>query len=157
MAKWALLLQEFEIIYVPQKAIKGQALADFLANHPIPDDWELFYDLLDEEVMLVEMSQPWKMFFDGVAQRDGAGARVVFVTPEGDILPYSFTLIKCCSNNVAEYQALILGLDMAMDLKTIRLEVFRDSKLIINQVLSKYEVKKPNLVPYCKYAIRLLA
>ena len=38
LAKWALLLQEFEIIYVPQKAIKRQVVADFLANHPIPDD-----------------------------------------------------------------------------------------------------------------------
>ena len=149
--------QEFEIIYVPQKAIKRQTLADFLANHPIPDDWELFYDLLDEEVMLVEMSQPWKMFFDGAAQRDGVGAGVVFVTPKRDVLPYSFTLVEYCSENVAKYQALILGLEMAMDLKTIHLEVFSDSKLIINQVLSKYEVKKPNLVPYCKYAIRLLA
>jgi ribonuclease HI len=95
--------------------------------------------------MLVEMSQPWKMFFDGATQRDGAGARVVFITPEGDVLPYLFTLIECCSNNVAEYQALILGLDMAMDLKTTHLEVFRDSKLIINQVLSEYEVKKARL------------
>ena len=157
LAKWALLLQEFEIIYIPQKVIKRQALANFLANHPIPDDWELSDDLPNEEVMLVEMSQPWKMFFDGAAQRDGAGARVVFVTPEGDVLPYSFTLVKCCSNNVAEYQALILGLEMAMDSKTTRLEVFGDSKLIINQVLLVYEVKKPDLVPYCKYAIRLLA
>ena len=36
--KWALLLQEFDITYVPQKVIKGQALTDFLVNHPIPDD-----------------------------------------------------------------------------------------------------------------------
>ena len=36
--KWALLMQEFDITYIPQKAVKGQALADFLANHPIPDD-----------------------------------------------------------------------------------------------------------------------
>ena len=103
------------------------------------------------------MSQPWKMFFDGAAQRNGVGAGVVFVTPEGDVLTYSFTLFKCCSNNVVEYQTLILGFEMAMDSKTTRLEVFGDSKLIINQVLLVYEVKKLDLVPYCKYAIRLLA
>ena len=44
LARWSLLLQEFEIIYVPQKAIKGQALTDFLADHPILDDWELSED-----------------------------------------------------------------------------------------------------------------
>ena len=55
LGKWALLLQEFEIIYVQQKAVKGQALANFLADHPIPDDWELSDDLPDEEVMLIEI------------------------------------------------------------------------------------------------------
>ena len=36
---------------------RSQALADFLADHPIPDDWELSDDLPDEEVMLIEISQ----------------------------------------------------------------------------------------------------
>ena len=109
--------------------------------------WELSNDLPDEEVMVIEISQPWKMFFDGAAQHCGAGVGVMF---EGDILPYSFTLTECCSNNVAKYQALILGLEMAMDAKTTRLEVFGDSKLIINRVLLDYDVKKPELIPYCK-------
>ena len=148
LGKWALLLQEFEIIYVQQKAVKGQALANFLADHPIPDDWELFDDLPNEEVMLIEISQTWKMFFDGAAQCSGAGARVVFVTLEGDVLPYAFTLTECCSNNVAEYQALILGLEMAMDAKTTRLEVFGDLKLVINQVLLHYDVRKLELIHF---------
>ena len=156
LAKWALLLQEFEIVYVQQKAVKGQALADFLAEHPVPDYWELSDDLPDEEVMLIEISQTWKMFFDGAAQCSGASAGVVFVTPEGDVLPYAFTPIECFSNNVAKYQALILGLEMAMDVKTTRLEVFGDLKLVINQVHLQYDVKKLELISYCKYARRLL-
>ncbi|KAF3636705.1 putative homeobox-leucine zipper protein ROC8-like [Capsicum annuum] len=44
----------FEIVYIPQKAVKGQALADFLADHPIPDDWELSDKLPDEDAMAVE-------------------------------------------------------------------------------------------------------
>ena len=56
IAKWALLLQEFEIIYVQQEAMKGQALVDFLADHPILDDWEMSDDLPNEEVMVVEIS-----------------------------------------------------------------------------------------------------
>ncbi|GAA0139577.1 hypothetical protein LIER_01094 [Lithospermum erythrorhizon] len=35
LARWYLQLQQFEIVYVPQKAIKGQVLADFLADHPL--------------------------------------------------------------------------------------------------------------------------
>jgi len=53
---------------VPQKAIKGQALANFLADHPIPTDWELSEDFLDEDVLYTEVLPPWMMFFDGATQ-----------------------------------------------------------------------------------------
>ena len=38
LERWYLQFQQFEIVYVPQKTVKGQALADFLANHAILDD-----------------------------------------------------------------------------------------------------------------------
>ncbi|XP_060200724.1 uncharacterized protein LOC132628991 [Lycium barbarum] len=96
------------------------------------------------------------MYFDGAAQLDEAGAGVVFVTPQGEVLPYSFTLTQCCSNNVAEYQALILGHEMAVDMKQLQLQVFGDSQLVINQLLGSYEVKKPELLPYYSYAQKLI-
>ena len=68
LAKWVVAFQEFEIAYVPQKAIKGQALANFLANHPIPANWELSDDLPDEDVLSTEVLPPWMMFFDGAAR-----------------------------------------------------------------------------------------
>ncbi|XP_019181979.1 PREDICTED: uncharacterized protein LOC109177133 [Ipomoea nil] len=152
LARWYLLFQQFEIVYVLQKSVKGQALADFLADHPIPAEWELSDDLPDEDVLVIEILPPWKMYFDGASHREGAGAGVVFVTPEGEVLPYSFTLTEQCSNNVAEYQALILGLEIAADMKQLRINIYGDSKLIINQVLGLYEVKKAELVPYNNYA-----
>ncbi|XP_019172650.1 PREDICTED: uncharacterized protein LOC109168051 [Ipomoea nil] len=152
LARWYLLFQQFEIEYVPQKSVKGQALADFLADHPIPAEWELSDDLPDEDVLVIEVLPPWKMYFDGASHREGAGAEVVFVTLEGEVLPYSFTLTEQCSNNVAEYQALILGLEIAADMKQLRINIYGDSKLIINQVLGLYEVKKAELVPYNNYA-----
>src|SRR5664279_4535365 len=51
LAKWAIILTEFDITYMPQKAIKGQALADFLAEYPIPDDSPLACEFPGEEVM----------------------------------------------------------------------------------------------------------
>ncbi|XP_070005031.1 uncharacterized protein [Nicotiana sylvestris] len=78
---------------------------------------------------------PWKMYFDGAAHRGRAGAGVVFVTPQGEVLPYFFTLTQLCSNNVAEYQALIIGLEMAIDMKQLQLQVFGDSQLVVNQLL----------------------
>ncbi|XP_049405316.1 uncharacterized protein LOC125868805 [Solanum stenotomum] len=146
----------FEIVYIPQKAVKGQAVANFLADHPIPNDWELTDKLPDEDAMLIEVLPHWKMYFDGAAHRGGAGAGVVFITSQEEILPFSFSLKQCCSNNVAEYQALILGLEMAVDMKQLNLQVFGDSQLVINQLLGSYEVKKPELRPYHDYAQKLI-
>ncbi|KAM1446641.1 hypothetical protein ACFXTO_005837 [Malus domestica] len=144
------------IIYVPAKAVKGQALADFLADHPIPADWKISDDLSDEEVFYIDIFPTWTMFFDGSARADGAGAGVVFMSPQRHILPYSFQLSELCSNNVAEYQALIIRLQMAINMGITALEIFGDSKLIINQLLTEYEVKKDDLIPYFRLATQLL-
>ena len=68
LEKWALILMEFNITYTPQKAIKGQALVDFLTAHPLPVDSPLGCDLPDEETMMIEgEEQCWKMYFDGAS------------------------------------------------------------------------------------------
>ena len=72
------------------------------------------------------------MFFDGAAKHNGAGVGVVFVSREGKVMLFSFNLKELCSNNTAEYQALIFGLEMAINIKILNLKIFRDSKLIIN-------------------------
>ena len=74
LGKWALLFNQYKIIYVLAKAIKGQALADFLADYPIPTDWKISDDLLDEEVFYIDIFLTWTMFFDGSERVDGAGA-----------------------------------------------------------------------------------
>ncbi|KAM2901554.1 hypothetical protein FF1_007532 [Malus domestica] len=112
------------IIYIPAKAVKGQALADFLADHPIPANWKISDDLPDEEVFYIDIFPTWT--------------------------------IELCSNNVAEYQALIIGLQMAINMEITALEIYGDSKLIINQLLTEYEVRKDDLVPYFWLATQLL-
>ncbi|KAL0336536.1 UNVERIFIED_CONTAM: hypothetical protein Sradi_4865500 [Sesamum radiatum] len=58
LARWYLQVQQFEITYVPQKAIKGQVLADFLAEHPMLAEWELSDDLPDEDVIVIKVTPP---------------------------------------------------------------------------------------------------
>ncbi|KAL0345483.1 UNVERIFIED_CONTAM: hypothetical protein Sradi_4379600 [Sesamum radiatum] len=96
------------------------------------------------------------MYVDRASHKKGVGAGVVFVTSEGEVLPYSFTLMQNCSNNVAEYQALIFGQEMAVDTKQRHMKVYGDSQLVINQLLGLYEVKKPKLLLYHNYAKRLM-
>ncbi|KAG9458214.1 hypothetical protein H6P81_002722 [Aristolochia fimbriata] len=157
LAKWALLLSEFEIDFVPQRAIKGQALANFLADHPIPAEWEISEEFPDEEIFLVEILSPWEMYFDGAARRSGAGAGVLFISPNKDLLPYSFVLTQTCSNNEAEYQAILLGLGMAVEIKLPQLHIYGDLALVIKQLSGEFEVKKLELEPLWRYAGELLA
>ncbi|KAL0444590.1 UNVERIFIED_CONTAM: hypothetical protein Slati_2181700 [Sesamum latifolium] len=122
----------------------------------MPAEWELSDDLPNEDVLMVEIIPPWKMYFDGASHKERAGAGVVFVTSEAEVLPYSFTLTQNCSNNMAEYQALIFGFEMTVDTKQRHLKVYGDSQVVINQLLGLYEVKKPELLPYHNYAKRLM-
>lgn len=130
-AKWMLLLSEYTISYRPVKAVKGQAVVDFLAAHPMVESEEINDDFPDEQVMLVESQSPWQMYFDGAARTSGVGAGVIFITPRGDLLPYSFTLGTTCTNNEAEYRSLIIGMEIAQQMEIKLLHIFGDSKLII--------------------------
>ncbi|CAL2231058.1 unnamed protein product [Prunus armeniaca] len=132
LAEWTLLLNQYEIIYTLAKVVKGQAVADFLADHRILTDWEVSDDLPYEQVLFAEVFPAWMMFFDGSAGIDEAGASLVFVSSERHVLPYSLCLNVLCSNNVAEYQVLIIGLQMVVEMKISSLEVYGDSMLVIN-------------------------
>ena len=81
---------------------------------------------------------------------------MVLISPERLILPFSFILGETCSKNAAKYQALIVGLEMASDMKISQLDVYGDSQLIINQLCGSYEVKKEDLLSYHQYATFLL-
>ena len=96
------------------------------------------------------------MYFDGVLHSERVGAGVVFVTAYGEVLPYSFTLTQHCSKNVAEYNALLLGLEIVVNIKQLQLQIYGDFKLVNDKVLGDYEVKKPELLPFCNYAQKKL-
>ena len=165
LAKWVLLMTEFDITFVPQKAVKGQALVEFLAAHPVPDDSPLIAELPDQEVFTTEIEAPWELYFDGAsrvedtlngAPRRRAGAGLVFKNPRGGVMYHSFSLLKECSNNEAEYEALIFGLLLALSMEVCSLWVHGDSQLIVRQVNGVYEVRKPELMSYCEAAQKLM-
>jgi ribonuclease HI len=56
------------------------------------------------------------MYFDGSYTLKGAGAGIVFIPPEGDILKYAIQLEFPATNNIAEYKGLVMGLRLAKDL-----------------------------------------
>ncbi|KAG9444831.1 hypothetical protein H6P81_016171 [Aristolochia fimbriata] len=157
LAKWALLLSKFKIHFVLQRAIKGQALANFMADHPVSAEWELIEEFPDKEIFLVEVLPPWEMYFDGPARWNGAGAGVPFVSPRRDLLLYSFVLTQNCSNNEAEYQVILLGLGMAVEVKLPQLNIYGDLALVIKHLTGEFQVKKLKLMPFWRHAGEFLA
>ena len=55
----------------------------------------------------------WQMYFDGACSKEGNGAGVIFVSPSGKMFKYLFLLNFECTSYVAEYEALIIGLNIA--------------------------------------------
>ncbi|XP_020263021.1 uncharacterized protein LOC109838999 [Asparagus officinalis] len=84
-----------------------------------------------------------------------SGVGVVLISPEKHVIPRAYSLIEPFSNNVAEYNALLIGLSFAKELGVEYLEGFGDSQLIINQVRREYEVKNQDMIPYHKAAIEV--
>ena len=80
----------------------------------------------------------------------------MFISPQNHVLPRAFSLTESCSNNVAEYNALLIGLQLAHGMGVRYLEAYGDSKLIINQVKDEYEVRHEDLVPYYHTVIELV-
>ncbi|XP_024164021.1 uncharacterized protein LOC112171000 [Rosa chinensis] len=172
IGKWVLALSEFSLQYVPQKAVKGQAIADFLAHHPmldIPTVKELEIatatttrpDLarIPEYAIWYQATvflQPWVLFFDGSRTDILAGAGVVLENPAGDRFSYYFQLEFKCTNNQAEYEALIIGLEVLLELGVRDVQVRGDSLLVINQLQEKYRCASCLLIPYWNGAIELL-
>ncbi|XP_059654508.1 uncharacterized protein LOC132301253 [Cornus florida] len=113
IGKWALALMEFNFIYVSQKSVKGRVLVDFLADHPSTDIDPWVYDELESSAIFLT---PWILMFDGSSTADGAGAGIVIISPAGRKASFSFFLDFKCSNNQAEYEALIIGLEILIEM-----------------------------------------
>ena len=111
------------IEFRPRTAIKTQALVDFVSEwteQQVPDN--------------PETAEVWRMYFDGSLKLQGAGAGILFTAPGGEHLKYALQLLFPASNNAAEYEALIHGLNIAISLGVKRLMVYGDSLVVISQI-----------------------
>ncbi|OMO94091.1 reverse transcriptase [Corchorus capsularis] len=157
-AKWLLLLGQFDLSVAQPKAIKSQALSDLLAYFPIQSEEAVTLDsMLGDVEGEVCCSQPlmgeWTLYFDGSATATGGGAGVVLVPPEAErayeeVVSMAFKLDFQCTNNQAEYEALILGLNTAKIIGVTELCIIGDSNLVVKQTNGEYALKEPTLAPY---------
>ncbi|XP_050104732.1 uncharacterized protein LOC126584373 [Malus sylvestris] len=138
-------LSEFSLQYVTQKAIKGHALADLLAQHPSPYD----YGGNDVDISMVQTRDSyWTMYFDGSRTFALAGVGIVIQSPNHNRWYFSFKLKFEYTNNQAKYEALIIGLGVLHDLWATRVLILGDSELVINQLNRTFCYMSCTLAPY---------
>ncbi|XP_016667494.1 uncharacterized protein [Gossypium hirsutum] len=163
MARWQILLFEFDIVYVNQKAVKKSAIAEFLASRPLEDYKPLNFDLPNEDLMYMATTEedsheyhPWKLNFDGASNIVGNGIGAVLVSSNGDHYPFTSKLDFDCINNMAEYEACIMGIRAAIERKIKILEVYGDCALVIYQLKGEWETRDPKLISYRKLVLKLI-
>uniref|UniRef100_A0A2N9H088 Uncharacterized protein n=1 Tax=Fagus sylvatica TaxID=28930 RepID=A0A2N9H088_FAGSY len=128
ISKWGAQLGAYDINYRPRTSIKGQVLADFIA-----------------EFTPAEMGPMW------------VNHGVVLTAPQGQMMELAIRLGFPASNNVAEYEALLHGLRCAIALQADPLTVYCDSQLVVNQISGDYAAKDEKMKIYLVEAKKLLA
>jgi ribonuclease HI len=89
------------------------------------------------------------MYFDGSLMKTRAGAGLLFISPLGKHVRYVLRLHFPASNNVAEYEALVNGLRIAIELGVRRLDARGDSQLVIDQIMKNSHCRDRKMEAYC--------
>jgi hypothetical protein len=130
LSRWLILLVEFDLTYVAKNTIKRRLIAEHCAGHPVGED-VLDDDFPDEDILNVEERITWKMYFDGASNQHGYGVGVLLIAPDGVHIPLSAKLNFVVTNNVAEYEACIVGLEALLAIDVKEVEIYGDSTLVL--------------------------
>ncbi|XP_075645755.1 uncharacterized protein LOC142616883 [Castanea sativa] len=134
MALWAIELSEFDIRYQPRATMKGQILADFVAEFTIAKDQG------------AEETPIWRVHTDRSSNKHAGGVGIVLHTLEGDKIECMIHMDLTTTNNEAEYEALVAGLDLAITAGAKSVVVYSDSQIMASQAQEfpggRYSLKK---------------
>ena len=152
IAKWSTIIGAFDIKYMPHASVKGQVLADLVAEFAeTPSEDKLEEQNMDgKSVGVISLQEPlsWKVYVDGAANHIGSGVGLVLVSLEKITIEKSLRLGFSATNNEAEYEALLVGMTMVQKLGGKAAEVFFDSRLVVGQVQGELEARDPKMQEY---------
>ncbi|XP_050918502.1 uncharacterized protein LOC127135921 [Lathyrus oleraceus] len=164
VTRWKMALTEYDIQHATQKAIKGNVLSDYLAHQPIEDYQPMKFDFPNEDIVFIrdcnipgpEPGSRWMLVFDGASNARGHGVGTIITSQTGFHLPSTTRLCFDCTNDMAEYEACIFGIEAKIDMRIKILEVYMDSSLVISQVRGDWETCDQKLVPYKEHVLKLI-
>nr|CAD39373.2 OSJNBb0021I10.7 [Oryza sativa Japonica Group] len=135
VGKWIFALTEFDLRYESPKAVKGQAIADFIVDHR--DD-----SIDSVDIVLLTL------FFDGSVCTHGYGIGLVIISPPGVSFEFAYTIKPYATNNPAEYEAVLKGLQLLKEVEADAVKIMGDSLLVISQLVGEYQCKNDILMVY---------
>jgi ribonuclease HI len=121
-------------------------LADFVAESSAPTTLPKF-----------EVDDRWLVYVDRVASYKGSEIGVTMIVSQGEAVNYAMQLLFMASNNIAEYEALLVGLSFAKSVGARRVVVYSDSQLAVNQISGIYEAKDRKIKKYLEELQRIYA
>ncbi|RVX06105.1 hypothetical protein CK203_018633 [Vitis vinifera] len=138
MLQWAIELSEFGIEFQPRLSKKGQVMADFVLEYSRRPDQH--HESGEQEW--------WILRVDGASRSSGSGVGLLLQSPTGEHLEQAIRLGFSASNNEAEYEAILSGLDLALALSVSKLRIYSDSQLVVRHVQKEYEAKDSRMARY---------
>ncbi|XP_058208155.1 uncharacterized protein LOC131321165 [Rhododendron vialii] len=130
-----------------KKSVKGRAVAEFLADCLVERGEDAEFKFPDEDIMTIA-EDVWKLYFDGAANQKGFGIGMLLIAPDGSHISLAFKLNFEVTNNQAEYEACIVGMEATIEIGIKKLEVMGDSNLVVSQANGEWKVKEEKLKPY---------
>ncbi|GJX78210.1 reverse transcriptase domain-containing protein [Tanacetum coccineum] len=152
LAKYVVKLGAYNITYVPQNAVKGQVLADFINEVTIGTKQLEICSLVDEESL-----EEWTLYTDGASSLKGVGSSLVLIDPNGTEYTYAIRLNFPSTNNDAKYEASLAGLRIAEKMKARALKVKVDLKLVACQLNGEFVASSEGMTKYLTKAKKHVA
>ena len=136
--KRGMILEAFDIKYMPRTSVKGQVLIDLVAEFaetPLEERMEK-QNMDEKSVGAISLQEPlsWKIYVDGIANHRGSGVGLVLISPETITIEKSLRLSFSTTNNETEYETLLVGMTMVQKMGEKVVKMFFDSRLVVGQV-----------------------
>ena len=137
---------------MPRTSIKGQVLADLVAEFTEPEIKELPSSGIMDEKLVGTISQycpsTWEIYVDGTLNQKGSEVGLVLVSPKKVVIEKSLRLDFPATNNEAEYETLLEGMVMVQRIGGKSIRLFSDSRLVVSQVKGEFEAKDERMQGY---------
>ena len=144
----------FDIKYMPRTSIKGQVLADLVAEFIEPEIEELPSGGNMDEKLVCTISQyclpTWEVYVDGASNQKGLGIGLVLMSPKKVIIEKSLRMDFSATNNEAEYEALLEGMAIVQRMGGKSIKLFLDLRLVVSRVRGEFEAKDKRMHGYLR-------